>query len=312
MKPVIIFIPCFLYNQSAGLLYGIVREIEEVRSYFILGICDVLNRTLKLKNTRCSAIGYYCKDRLPSKELITHKQDWLILGLKQHDFVIHKLFNSVDDISTRKCRQTVCIIYDHRNFLESQFLLENTEFDGSFNKDHFKTLTKSLKDDSCFHDISNSFIFRNSFMQTTLIALLSVVNALLYCMNKMYPLLKYSTLGLHLQIFLKSIAWVLQSSITGKKISVKVGNYAVALVVDVIIGMMLLYWIMAVTTSPSQLLLDTGEVMTISKYYSDIKLLISSPLVFLISTFCTLKAFGRHFTVGKGESVTHFLFLHHF
>jgi hypothetical protein len=44
---------------------------------------------------------------------------------------------------------------------------------------------------------------------------------------------------------------------------VKVGNYIVAIIVDVCSGMLLLYWLTAVTSSPSQLLLESGEVCTV-------------------------------------------------
>jgi hypothetical protein len=43
---------------------------------------------------------------------------------------------------------------------------------------------------------------------------------------------------------------------------VKVGNYVVAIIVDVCCGILLLYWLTAITSSPSQLLLESGEVCT--------------------------------------------------
>jgi len=105
----------------------------------------------------------------------------------------------------------------------------------------------------------------------------------------MHPVLKYTTLGSHMEIFLQSLIWILQSCCSKKNLSVKVVNYIVAIIVDVCSGMLLLYWLTAVTSSPSQLLLESGEVC---KVISSTKIDVSSTLL----TVLPLYTFQMHFS----------------
>ncbi|KAJ9585353.1 hypothetical protein L9F63_002850 [Diploptera punctata] len=255
METLVIFIPCVLYNEIPGLLYGVTQQTEErVKSYFILG---KYHKYKAPTNTRCKIIGYYCKENLPMKSLSTHKEDWIVIGLKNSEFFLHKLSCNRDN---KQC-QTVCIIYDQKTFIDSQFLLHDSEFDGLAYKDQFKALAKILNSNDCLYEYKSSLLLRNTFTQMIITVLLFVANCLLRCVDLLNILLKYTTLGLHLQLFLKSVAWVLQSCIGQRKLSVKVGNYIIASIVDICSGILLLYWLMAITSSPSQLLLDTGEVV---------------------------------------------------
>jgi len=69
---------------------------------------------------------------------------------------------------------------------------------------------------------------------------------------------------------------------------VKVVNYIVAIIIDVCSGMLLLYWITAVTSSPSQLLLESGEVCIVvssTKIDVSVTLLTVLPLYTLYTFF---------------------------
>ncbi|PSN57164.1 hypothetical protein C0J52_01471 [Blattella germanica] len=260
METLLIFVPCSLYEEEPGILYGIIQETKEkaIKAYYILGktsTSDSSKDTIYKKR----ALGYYCENNLPSKHMLKHRRDWLILGLKNGEFVVYETPNTSDVKDEHQ--QTVCIIYDHKKFVKSEFLLQSSEFKSITYEDHFKTLAYTLTTDDSDSSRISSFLLKNVVSQTFVSLLLLVVSSLLQFINFLYPVLKYSSLGLHLQVFLKNLSWVLNSCVGRRRLSVKVGNYIIATAVDVCAGMLLLYWIIAMTSPPSQLLLDSGEVV---------------------------------------------------
>lgn len=265
METLLIFVPCALYNEEPGSLCGVVQETKEecVKSYFIFGRTDRLNRNSGAE--QCS-IGYYCAESSPSVSL-SKKSDWVLLGLCESEFVLREILNYGNVVDLCKPCRIVCIVYDHQKFIESEFLHQSLQHNGTVYGDHFITLASKLHSEVSFSD-SSAHTF-SSLMLKVLVSshiievLLCLINIFLRCITTMHPVLKYTTLGSHLQIFLQSLIWILQSCSCKKNLSVKVGNYIVAIIVDVCSGMLLLYWLTAVTSSPSQLLLEYGEVCTV-------------------------------------------------
>ncbi|XP_069692380.1 phosphatidylinositol N-acetylglucosaminyltransferase subunit Q [Periplaneta americana] len=269
METLLIFVPCALYNEEPGLLYGMIQETKEehVKSYFIIGKVPGENRRVKSKHKQCNVVGYYYKESLPTTYSVKQNRptDWLLLGLHGCEFILHETSNGCDLRDMSKPRQTVFIIYDHHKFMQSEFLLQSSEYNSSMYGDHFKMLANKLHSENIVfksedHTFS-TFIFNNIIMRNIIQIFLFVLNFLLNCVHFMNPVLKYTTLGLHLQMFLRSLIWVLQSSVGKEKLSVKVGNYVVAIIVDVCSGLLLLYWLIALKSSPTALLLESGEVV---------------------------------------------------
>jgi len=290
METLLIFVPCALYNEKPGILCGVVHETKEecVKSYFIFGVTDRLSRNYG--EEQCNIIGYYCGEGLPSISL-GKKSDWVLLGLCECEFVLREILNCGNVVDMCKPCRIVCIVYDHRKFIESEFLHQSLQHNGTVYGNHFIMLASKLNSEVSFSDCgAHTFSLLMSKVlvsQHIIKLLLYLINILLSCITAMHPVLKYTTLGSHLQIFLQSLIWILQSCCSKKSLSVKVGNYIVAIIVDVCSGMLLLYWITAVTSSPSQLLLDSGEVCTVVfnknwclHYYSD-----SSSIVQISNTF---------------------------
>jgi hypothetical protein len=262
----LIFVPCALYNEEPGVLCGVVQETKEecVKSYFIFGKADRLNRNYGAE--QCNVIGYYCGEGSPNISL-SNKSDWVLLGLCECEFVLRKILNCGNVVDMCKPCRIVCIVYDHRKFIESEFLHQSLQHNGTLYGNHFIMLASKLHSEVSFSDCGahtfSSLMSKVSVSQHIIKLLLCFINILLNCITAMYPVLKYTTLGSHLQIFLQSLIWILQSCSCKKNLSVKVGNYIVAIVVDVCSGMLLLYWLTAVISSPSQLLLESGEVCTV-------------------------------------------------
>lgn len=265
METLLIFVPCALYNEEPGTLYGVVQESKEeyVKAYFIIGKIQGRNRHSGVE--QCRIIGYYCKEDAPFSISLGHELDCVLLGLCDCEFILHEVLNGGDVVDMSKPCQTICIIYDHQKFILSELLLESTDHSGLMYGDHFKMLASKLSSevslrDSDVHTFS-SLIFKRMVSQQIIKLLLCIINILMRCINYVHPVLKYTTLESHLQIFLQSLIWVLQSCSCKKNLSVKVGNYIVAVIVDICSGMLLLYWLSAITSSPSQLLLESGEVV---------------------------------------------------
>lgn len=266
METLLIFVPCALYNEEPGTLYGVVQESKDecVKAYFIIGKTEGRNRISGIEQGR--VIGYYCKENAPCSISVGERLDSVLLGLCDCEFILHEVLNGGDVVDMSKPCQTICIIYDHQKFILSELLLQSMDHSDLMYGDHFKMLASKLSSevsfhDSCVHTLS-SLIFNSLVSQQIIKLLLCIINILLRCIMYVHPVLKYTTLESHLQIFLQSIIWVLQSCSCKKNLSVKVGNYIVAVIVDICSGMLLLYWLSAVTSSPSQLLLESGEVCT--------------------------------------------------
>jgi hypothetical protein len=265
METLLIFVPCALYNEEPGALYGVVQETKEeyVKCYFVIGKVEGQNRNNGVE--QCNIIGYYCKGS-PSSVSFKQKSDWVLLGLCGSEFILHEIVTGGNVVDMTKPCQTVCIIYDHEKFLQSELFLQCLEHDGSLYGDHFKILATKLNSEVSFHASGDqpliSAVFTNVVVKQIIKLLLCTATVLLNCLTVMHPVLKYTALELHLQTFLQSLIWILQSASHKKKLSIKVWNYIVATIVDVCCGMLLLYWLIAITSSPSQLLLESGEVCT--------------------------------------------------
>lgn len=265
METLLVFVPCALYNEEPGTLYGVVQETKEeyVKCYFVIGKAEGLNENYGVE--KCNIIGYYCKGSSSSVSF-KQKSDWVVLGLCGSEFILHVIVSAGNVVDMSKPCQTVCIIYDHEKFIQSELFLQSLEPDGSLYGDHFKMLASNLNSVSLKNSRVRPFssvILKNVLSQQIIRLLLCIANILLNCITFTHPVLKYTALELHLQTFLKSLIWILQSASCKKILSVKVWNYIVATIVDVCCGMLLLYWLTAVTSSPSQLLLESGEVCTV-------------------------------------------------
>jgi hypothetical protein len=295
METLLIFVPCALFNEEPGYLCGVVQETKEecVKSYFVFGKTDRLNRNYAEEH--CKIIGYYCGECSPSISL-SKKSDWVLLGLCECEFILREILNRGNVVDTCKPCRIVCIVYDHQKFIESEFLYQSLQHNGTMYGDHFIMLASKLHSEvlfsaSCAHTLSSLKVLVS---QHIIKFLLCLVNIFLSCMTAMRPVLKYTTLGSHLEIFLQSLIWILQSCCSNKNISVKVRNYVVAIIVDVCSGMLLLYWLTVVTSSPSQLLLESGEVCTV---ISETK---KNCVFVTIVTVFSLYTFKIHFSTFSG------------
>lgn len=272
METLLIFVPCVLYNEEPGALCGVVQETKEeyVKCFFVIGKAERRYRNYSAK--QCSIIGYYCKGSPPSFSF-RHKSDWVLLGLHGSEFILHEILSAGNVIDMSKPCQTICFIYDHEKFIHSEQFLQSLEHDGLLYGDHFKMLASKLNCEASFHYSGvqpfSSLIMKNVVSQNIIKLLLCIANVVLNCITVMHPALKCTALELHLQTFLQSLIWILQSASCKKKLSVKVGNYIVATIVDVCSGMLLLYWLIAITSSPSQLLLESGEASTIINLFQE-------------------------------------------
>jgi hypothetical protein len=264
METLLIFVPCALYNEEPGNLYGVIQESKEecVKCYYIIG--KTKGRNTNSRVDQCRIIGYYCKEDAPIGVCFGQNLDAVILGLCDCEFILHSVLNGGNVVDMSRPCQTICIVYDHQKFILSELLLQSMDHSSLIYGDHFKMLCSKLSNEVSFNDSGvhtpSSLTFRSRASQQLIELLLFIVNNLLRCITYFYPVLKYTTLESHTQIFLQSLVWVLQSCSCKKNLSVRVGNYIVAVTVDICSGMLLLYWLNTVTSSPPQLLLESGEV----------------------------------------------------
>ncbi|KAL2736143.1 phosphatidylinositol N-acetylglucosaminyltransferase subunit Q [Vespula maculifrons] len=158
------------------------------------------------------------------------------------------------------------------------FALQETELliAKTTSNDHFYELMKilqmeevkySIKKKSKFVSIKETFIYYHTYL--CLIPILFFLKIT----NKLLPILKYSSLGLHLNGWLENAKWILINIIQKKRITLKTGSYISATIIDILFGVIVLQLSLCYFNdiSPSEVLLKNAEA---SKVVESLKNLI--------------------------------------
>ncbi|KAF7392843.1 hypothetical protein HZH66_008676 [Vespula vulgaris] len=148
------------------------------------------------------------------------------------------------------------------------FALQETELliAKTTSNDHFYELMKilqmeevkySIKKKSKFVSIKETFIYYHAYL--CLIPILFFLKIT----NKLLPILKYSSLGLHLNGWLENAKWILINIIQKKRITLKTGSYISATIIDILFGVIVLQLSLCYFNdiSPSEVLLKNAEAI---------------------------------------------------
>lgn len=256
----LIFIPQGLCVKQSGYTFGKVvhDKHSDLKKFYIINLSKICSSEL----TKCSldTIGYYSMNN-ESKEFSNFKHsDWIHITTKcfenrqEYHLTNIILDNKRIDLST--IRATI-ILYNHRALQETEL------FEGrAVSDDHFYELTKliqSMKDElrirSKFVCIWETLLTYHIFFYLYPVLWLSKIT------KKLLPVLKYSSLGLHVYNWLENMKWMLITILHDKNFKLKTGNYASAIVVDISLGIFVLRLLQYyIEDQPSQLLLNNAEV----------------------------------------------------
>lgn len=259
----LVFIPQGLHIEQSGYVSGkVIHDTHNnMKKIYIIGLRKI--GSLELTKCTLDTIGCFTNFSNMTKESLDRKHsDWIHITVKSSRdeasteyYLTNIILNNVRvDLSTT---HTIIILYDQQALQETE-LFKSKAVSG----DHFYELTKliqSKKDElrvkSRFTHIKETLLTYHMLFYLYPVLLLSKVT------EKLLLVLRYSFLGLHVYGWLENIKWMLVTVIRNKGFTLKTGNYAWAIIIDIALGIFVLrllrYYIE--DTLPSQLLLNNAE-----------------------------------------------------
>lgn len=267
MKSLLVFIPKWFYDQKPGYMFGKVTydKNNDAKKFYIVGLKSNIEKSTE------DLIGYYSGTSVTNGFADKRFTNWINVSLhgasfksslksQKHDYCLNSVI--VDRLEiTHLSYHTVIIVYDQLALFEAELFTIKLP-----TGDHFGELKQILHSDSIEKKLNKKSIFRwtrESFLN--LLIFLFLYPILLCCKltEKLLPAFKYSSLGMHLNEWLKNAKWALITIKQNRKFTLKTGNYVLAVILDMLFGILILRLILHNTGDlpPSQILLDNAEVM---------------------------------------------------
>ncbi|KYN45294.1 Phosphatidylinositol N-acetylglucosaminyltransferase subunit Q [Trachymyrmex septentrionalis] len=263
----LIFIPQTLCTEKSGYVLGKVIHdtCSDLKKFYIISSrkTDPVDQSTK---STLDIIGYHSNENKAIDECLERKHaNWVHIVTKPSEngrdkgYCLLKitLNNKNIDLSTMR---TMIILYN-------QWALQGTELFESktTSGDHFHELAKLVQSKKDELKIKSTYV---CIWETLLIYHVSFYLHLILFLSKatdrLLPILKYSSLGLHIHDWLENVKWMLATIIRDRSIKLKTGNYALAIVIDMALGILVLQLLRYyIKDQPSQLLLNNAEATSI-------------------------------------------------
>lgn len=266
MDMFMIFIPNILKYYKEGYLYGTIQS----NTFYILRI--LANE--EFLNTGDSSKTIGCQNMNEDNNKITSsKKYWLNIIIKDNKLKIKELFINGEDILLSNSNKHIIVIqYNFLKFAKSEMLsLSLNSSENHFARDHFQVLWRQVREEQ--NKTKNLLLTK--LINKLFAIIICLLNFICQILNMGMPLLRYSTLFLHLQGSLKSLKWALDNYLKKSYLSIKIANYLVSTAFDVLIGILILYYFMALCEyiSPENKLLDGAEVYSVILFCCNINIL---------------------------------------
>lgn len=241
---ILVFIPDSLEKTNVGFLYGFVINIEFQSEFYII------RDKLCIDPTNC--IGYCGMSTNFSK------YNWLHMNFYDGTLKVNEI--SCDN---NQDYNLIFIIYNYKTFKNSEIVhLESRSYG-----EHFNNLSRALKYDKIVNtNAASGFIKRvfnysiNQFLQILLFICVLNLNAL---ENVLYFVKLSNTLSLVHSTF-STFKLSLESIIKEQKINLKIGNIITSKIIDVILGLMILFFISVFNINLSNIFNSTAKVKLIA------------------------------------------------
>ncbi|XP_025994120.1 uncharacterized protein LOC105208130 isoform X2 [Solenopsis invicta] len=257
----LIFIPQTLRTEQSGYVLGKVihDSCSDLKKFYVVSLRKTAS--VELTKSTLSVIGYYSNGNDAIEEPLERMYpNWVHIATRscedrQDDG--YQLMNIV--LNNKKtdllAMRTMIVVYDQRALQETE-LFESSTASG----DHFYELARliqskdELRNKSRFVRTWEALLTYHMSLYLYPVLLLSKVT------ERLLPVLKYSSLGLHVYDWLENVKWMLVTVVRNGNFKLKTGNYALAIVIDIALGIFILrllrYYI---EDQPSQLLLNNAE-----------------------------------------------------
>lgn len=258
----LIFIPRTLYGEQFGYILGkVVHDTcSDLRKFYVVSLRRAA--LVELTKSTLDVIGYYSNGNSAIEEPLERKHpNWVHIVKKpsknERDDEYYLLNVTLNNKKLAlSAMRTMLILYDQRALLETE-LFESKTASG----DHFHELARliqskknELKTKSRFVRTWETLLVYHLALYLYPVLLLSRVT------ERLLPVLKYSSLGLHVHDWLENVKWMLATVIRNRNFKLKTGNYALAIVIDMALGIFVLRLLQYyIKDQPSQLLLNNAE-----------------------------------------------------
>lgn len=268
MKSVLVFIPSNLPHDKVGYIYGkVLYDYEsDSKKFYVINIepNNIDGGGFKL---RTDFIGYYCNTAVCNTDYEKKSNDWIHLSLqplKDHKSTDYNYCLKYLTVDSKKidCNSynTVFIVYDQIALVKAELFKKQ-----SYSGNHFLEL-KEILERKMIEDQAKNRNYFNTLKEILLMYIVwFLMYPIIYCCkltNKLLIVLKYSTLGLHLNGWLENIKWTLMKIMEERKFGVNTMNHMLATILDVTLGILALQLLLHMIDglTPSQILLDNAEV----------------------------------------------------
>jgi len=227
-------------------------------------------------------IGYHSNENEAIDEFLERKHaNWVHIVTKpsedgqDKEYYLLKITVNNKKINLSAIR-TMIVLYNQRALRETE-LFESKTTSG----DHFHELAKLVQSKKDELKIKSRFVRIWEILLIYYVSFyLHIVLFLSKATDRLLPILKYSSLGLHIHDWLENVKWMLATIIRNRGIKLKTGNYALAIVIDMTLGILVLQLLRYyIEDQPSQLLLNNAEASL------DILIMYINKIIFYIYFF---------------------------
>ncbi|EZA61601.1 Phosphatidylinositol N-acetylglucosaminyltransferase subunit Q [Ooceraea biroi] len=257
----LVFIPQELCSKPSGYLLGkVVHDTcSDLKKIYVVTVRK--ENSHELSRCTLSTIGHYSSTDVATKGFLDRKSpDWVEIAVSEtgqsNEYHLTNIVLNNKKLSPSTTRTTI-ILYDQRALQETE-LFEDKVASGN----HFYELVKLIQ--SKRDELRNRSKFVHVYETLLLCHMVFYLYPVLFLSKvteTLLPVLKYSSLGLHIYDWLENIKWMLVTVIHNKGFRLKTGNYALAIITDVALGIFVLrlleYYVEDML--PSQLLLNNAE-----------------------------------------------------
>ncbi|XP_046741201.1 phosphatidylinositol N-acetylglucosaminyltransferase subunit Q isoform X2 [Diprion similis] len=265
-KTILVFVPKELCHEKPGYTFGrvVYDSWNDSKKFFIVGVRKVDSGNAVQSNS--DLIGYFSGSDNTHEYLDKTLSDWINVYLSpnsqsnaiNYEYCIRDVLVDSAKI-TPSAYHTVIIIYDQTALLQAELLVNKAP-----SGDHFQELKQTLQQRSIKDEINRKSkinLIGEILLTYHALFLLYIMQFLYKIASKLFPVLKYSALGLHMHSWLENGQWTLTTIVQRKKITLKTGNYIVAMVLDVLLGILLLQFLLENIghAPPSRVLLNNAE-----------------------------------------------------
>lgn len=242
MDVVLVFVPKHIGNHCQGFLLGFYKQYNNSRYKSIYIIDSQVSEDYdNSRKSLLDVIGTYSRSE-KNPQLITRQQDvqdvWITIRYDLNEITVENCFINKSEYPLNKC---VLVSYDNKTLIKSEFI-KCSRLEGSLNLgptevDHFGILTNSLlilenNTSGCFN-----------FLEIVIKFLLIVFTRINKILDKTSFILKYSNVALHTKNYLLCATQMGNTYLEKKCINLKIGNYILSAVFNILAGLLVYYMI---------------------------------------------------------------------